>query len=1143
MLNISRQEKGTKDQEAKTEMKGTVAENVISSASVDLSHETSACTGAGDNCILAIMPVKVKSKNSNKVVQTYAFIDPGSSATFCTEALTRQLNVQGKKTELVLSTMSSRVQVQSYVHSDLEVCGLEENSFTKLSKVFTQKMIPVSQDNIPQQKDIDRWPYLSEVKLSQIDIEVQLLIGIKEYKLLEPWQVINSKENGPYAVKTALGWIVNGPLRESTESSLSDNIRPCATVNRISMENVEQLLMQQYNHDFPERTCRDKLEMSQEDNQFMKLVSASAHFMNGHYYIGLPMKKATLHMPNNRSVAVQRAINLKRKLQKNPVLHGEYSHFISDMVDKGYAVKVPEPQLKRQDGRVWYIPHHGVYHPQKEKLRVVFDCAASFQGVSLNSELLQGPDLANSLVGVLTRFRQEPVAIMADIEAMYHQVRVPEDDTDLLRFLWWPEGDFSQALTEYKMVVHLFGATSSPSCGKTAEDNHCKSSAEAVDTVLNNVYVDDCLHGGFHLTKWTSNSRALLASVPEHERAKGVRDLDLTQDALPTERALGVLWCTDSDSFMFRISVKERPVTRRGILSVRSSVYNPLGFLAPVTLSAKSLLQQLCKEGLPWDKDIPEQYTHTWVTWLQELHQLSDLKIERCIKPVDFGPVAEAQLHHFSDASEHGYGTVSYLRMTSQEGHVHCAFLMGKSRVAPLKLTTIPRMELTAAIVAVNIDQMLQNELQLDLLQSMFWTDSTTVIKYIENDKLRFKTFVANRIAVIRAHTTPQQWRYISSSENPADCASRGLTPAKFKRNFTWRYGPQVLKEPEHLWLDKPDALQIDKDDSEIRHSINVHLTHATEDTNAMGKLINHYSSWYKLKRAVAWFLRLKDMLMDLNKKQQKLLFTESDSHMNCTSLDMTANLQQSDDKPTLNRNTLTLEDLTRAEMEIIKYSQGQSFQDEISTLTKGNKHVKRSSHLSKLDPVLQDGVLRVGGLCKSAMPEDTKDMHITTLILRDVHERIGHCGRNYMLSQLRQKYWIPAANSSVRKFLVRCVVCKKANSLAVKQKMSDLPKDRLLPDHPPFTNIGVDYFGPFNVKRGRSTEKRYGVLFTCLTTRAVHIEITHTMDTDSCLNAIRRFVCRRGQVSVMRSDNGTNLVSAERELREAMQQWNQAKN
>lgn len=170
------------------------------------------------------------------------------------------------------------------------------------------------------------------------------------------------------------------------------------------------------------------------------------------------------------------------------------------------------------------------------------------------------------------------------------------------------------------------------------------------------------------------------------------------------------------------------------------------------------------------------------------------------------------------------------------------------------------------------------------------------------------------------------------------------------------------------------------------------------------------------------------------------------------------------------------------------------------------------------------------------------KDLHVTNLILQNVHEKTGHGGRNHMISTLQQKYWIPGVKSAIRKMLARCVTCRRLHSSTGKQMMADLPSDRVMPDDPPFTRVGVDYFGPFMVKRGRSLVKKYGVIFTCLAIRAVHIEVASSLDTDSCLNAIRRFVARRGQVKVLRSDNGTNFVAAERELRQSIEKWNNQK-
>lgn len=191
--------------------------------------------------------------------------------------------------------------------------------------------------------------------------------------------------------------------------------------------------------------------------------------------------------------------------------------------------------------------------------------------------------------------------------------------------------------------------------------------------------------------------------------------------------------------------------------------------------------------------------------------------------------------------------------------------------------------------------------------------------------------------------------------------------------------------------------------------------------------------------------------------------------------------------------------------------------------------------------------MLRVGGrLSKAAMPEESKypailakDLHIADLLLQHIHREVGHGGRNHMLSRLRQKYWIPGVSGSIRKILARCVVCRRLHGAAGQQQMADLPEDRVSSEEPPFSYVGVDYFGPFEIKRGRSLVKRYGVIFMCLAIRAIHVEVASSLDTDSCINALRRFIARRGQVKELRSDNGTNFVGAERELRRAIKGWN----
>ena len=318
-------------------------------------------------------------------------------------------------------------------------------------------------------------------------------------------------------------------------------------------------------------------------------------------------------------------------------------------------------------------------------------------------------------------------------------MRVPEEDRDVLRFLWWPKGDFTKKLEEYRMTVHLFGAVSSPSCANfamrwNAEDHKHEFSPDVANTILRNFYVDDCLKslssssaavkhvgdlrklmliGGFNVTKWASSDRQVLESIPLEERAKDVKELNLKCDTLPTERALGVSWFVETDAFGFKVDIKEKPCTRRGNLSGVSSAYDPLGMAAPFFLPAKDL----CRKGLSWDDEIPCLHLSRWQAWLADLPKLP---LKRCVKGADLGEVIITEIHHFYDASQCACRAVSHLRQVNLDGQVHYSFLVGKSRLAPLKQMSIPRLELVAAAVSVRLKKLLKNELEIPIAKITF---------------------------------------------------------------------------------------------------------------------------------------------------------------------------------------------------------------------------------------------------------------------------------------------------------------------------------------------------------------------------------------------------------------------------------------
>ncbi|XP_033100194.1 uncharacterized protein LOC117103698 [Anneissia japonica] len=428
------------------------------------------------------------------------------------------------------------------------------------------------------------------------------------------------------------------------------------TSNRITCTN-EQLMEQLQRTWSLENSNTDIEEDSIEDRRARSVLAKTTKQLSSkHYEIGLLWKYDDHSLPCNRPMVESRLASLKRKLSGDRDLKEKYVETVESYISNGYA----EPAEDKQGQDAWYLPHHPVINPHKAgNVRIVFDCAAKWRGTSLNDNLIKGPEMTSNLVQVLLRFRQERIALVADVESMFHQVQVRPEDRDNLRFLWWKNGDISKAPSDYRMTVHLFGATSSPCCAgyalrRTADDQELKNldviGKRAIDVIRNGFYVEDCLtsvgtteeaielahrlrnilqNGGFRLTKWVSSDRSVLDSIPETERAPSV---PVNLDHLPTERTLGVSWDAETDMFKFEVELKEKPCTRRGILSVTSSIYDPLGFAAPFVLFAKSLLQTVCRRSSEWDDQLQPQEIQVWNQWTSSITDLHKVKVPRWLK-------------------------------------------------------------------------------------------------------------------------------------------------------------------------------------------------------------------------------------------------------------------------------------------------------------------------------------------------------------------------------------------------------------------------------------------------------------------------------------------------------------------------------
>ena len=1123
-----------------------------------------------------IVPVILYHKdNPSKITKTYALLDDASDTTFVTTKIKHELKIQGFETNLNLTTMHGRQVIPVTRIDGLVVERLDRRAKVDLPKAYTKESIPTKKSQIPSPEIADKWPHLRKIKdkLAAIDdgLDIGLLIGCNCPKAIKPREVITGKTDEPYGVRTLLGWCIVGHTNPT--EAMADNLE--SSCNRIVAEEISgeggrikfainektkepvnpSAILKMFELDFSERKDASKKSLSKNDRKFLEIAEQGIHRTeDGHYELPLPLKSEDIQFPANRGLALRRLSQLKARLEsKNSQKYREdYVNFINGIIDNGYAEIVPEKE--QENINVNYIPHHGLYHPKKQKFRGVFNCASVYKNYSLNMYLLQGPDLTNNLVGVLCRFRQEPVAFTCDIEGMFHQVRVNKEHRDLLRFLWWPAGDTSKKPQDYRMTVHLFGATSSPGCAnyalkRTADDHESEFGSEAAQFVRQDFYVDDglksvatadeavkliknvkqmCNSGGFNLHKFVLNNKEVIKSIPEHDRADGVKKLDLDLDSLPLERTLGIQWCVESDSFQFHIVLKDKPCTRRGILSTISSIFDPLGFVAPLLLQGKSILQELCCLELDWDDPIPEDAKAKWSKWRVELMQLQNISIPRCYKPKEFSRVVNAELHHFSDASVKGYGQCSYLRLEDEDQNIHCGFVMGKSRVAPLKPVTIPRLELTAAVCSVKISQHIHRELKYKINRDVYWTDSNVVLGYINNSSRRFHVFVSNRIQEIHDSTSPAQWRYIESEKNPADEASRGIK-AQDLIDSRWIRGPDFLWEHQNKWPTNgkdDNNFALSEEDPEVKKSVVMATTALDVNYPELDERVARFSDWHKAKQAVAFcikYIRKLKAQVDLEKDKER---------------------------------KGNVEDLEMAGRLIIRSAQERAFKEEMRILRKSKPdeqqtQLKMQSTIYKLDPFVDDnGILRVGGRLKHAsLSDDVKHptilprgSHVSSLITKYYHERVSHQGKGITLSEIRSNgFWLIGGSSTVRSLISSCVKCRKLRAPVVKQKMCDLPADRL-ECHPPFTYCAVDYFGPFIIKEGRKELKRYGALFTCMSSRAIHLETASSLETDSFLNALRRFLSRRGPVRQLRSDQGTNFVGARRELKEALAEMDQSR-
>ena len=885
------------------------------------------------------------------------------------------------------------------------------------------------------------------------------------------------------------------------------------------------------------------------DARASKILQETTYHDGCRNQVGMLWADDESSLPNNYFSALVQLKSLERRLEKTPDLKASYAQIIKDDFAKGYIVQVDKSDCFRIDNpREWYLPYHPVFHPHKPgKLRRVLNGVAKFHGVSLNSKLLTGPDLLQTFIHVLMRFRQHPYAVYADIEGLFLQVGVIPEDRPSLRFLW--REDPATDVAVYQYVRHIFGSKDSPTCAnyalqQTARDNRIQF-LEAANSVENNFYMDDYLEsspttneatkkaqdlvemlakGGFNLPKFVSNVPGLVKIVdPKYQLPAESNEKVLVTDE-DTSHVLGFKWNHSRDTLVVSRGATpdlNRPVTQRVVLSLVSAVYDPIGLAAPYTVTARLLLKDIWRlSEQQWDNNLPDNVRKKFLKGAAELPNLSEITIPRCYFR---GTMRSVELHVFGDSSQDVFAAVAFLRArvsSNERTETQLAFVFGKARVAPMKALTKPKLELQAALLAARLKDEVQQALTVPVERTFMWTDSTTVLQWLHSIDKK-PVFFANRVAEDLELTTVDEWNHVPTADNPADAGTRGL-PAKALFDSSWLKGPKFLMTPDWPFQPSEEILKTklkNYDSNEINaNSVYQETTANTASVtpNVLTLEWQRYSSYEKLLRIVAFILRILPRLSGNRTKTGEI--------------------------------TDPVE-LESAEQKLFFLVQSETFPNETKNLPKTCSMIKPSV-IRDFSPFIgPNGLLRAQGRTKHLEIANFDVKHpilldsrhpAVRLFLEHLHEKHCHQGVEYLRALIQQKFASVKLRTTLRTIQTRCVTCRKRKAETLTPIMADLPKERLAFSSRPFTNTGLDYFGPFYVSIKRSTEKRWGFLFTCLTTRAVHFEVVTSMDTSSCVMGIERFVSRRGIPSVILSDNGTNFVASEKELLQNVLKWNQ---
>ena len=736
--------------------------------------------------ITGLRTVPVILSSDSKHIKINALLDDGSTKSYINSDIAAELGIQTIAQKVKVNVLNGNTETFETMPVSVQLESLNGQCKVDMS-VFTADKVTGNLKAVNWTEYKDKWDHLKQIQFPKLSSRpiIDLLIGTDYSDLHYSLRDIKGQPGEPIARLTPLGWTCIGSPDESDSDGQETHFSTFFVQDQIQMAKVNDTLRSFWEIE-TSGTAKTPV-MSSLDTSVLHKTEQSLTYSDGRYSVAIPWKESAPELYDNYQMALKRLENTEKRLRKIPEVAEIYEQTIEKYVEKGYVHKVCETS----PGTKWLLPHFPIIRPDREttKVRIVFDASAKLDGVSLNDTIFQGPKLQANLFEVLLRFRKQPVALICDIEEMYLQINLKTIDKQFHRFLWRTDNSQEPDIYEFDRLV--FGANCSPFLAQfVSQENARRYKNEyslAADTILNSTYMDDSMDSvmsseqaielyhqlsdvwgkaAMYARKWLSNSTTVLDEIPSQDRVKSV---NLETGHFPLMKTLGVQWIASEDNFQFKSPdfSCESEISKRTVLKRIASIFDPIGFAAPYIIRGKMLLQEIWISGCDWDEPLDTELQSKIQCWLNEMPILDSLRLPRCLQ---FTQDAElSTIHTFVDASTEAYGAVLYVRHVKTSGEILTRFIAAKARVAPLKAISIPRLELTAAVLGLRLTEEVSKTLKVSTCDVTFWSDSMNVLWWVRNHSRNFKPFVSNRIGEIQTNSKPEQWRYVPTELNPAD--------------------------------------------------------------------------------------------------------------------------------------------------------------------------------------------------------------------------------------------------------------------------------------------------------------------------------------------------------------------------------------